>query len=146
MSNPTVRTGEAGGYRWRFRRFWLEISTISGNFKVRFTAAEHPYGYLSCGDDSQTRGFAERLYLVGMLLTTDQQFVSDIDSALKNYESRQYGADDETYDEQAALAEMKKIQDYVEASQKNRRKMERDANGRFKKVVKDVQKGSDGVI
>lgn len=146
IGNPTVRSGEAGGYKWRFRRFWLEISTISGNFKVRFTAAEHPYGYLSSGDDSQTHGFAERMYLIGMLLTTDQKFVSDIDSALKNYESRAEGTADDTDNEQAAIAEVRNIQEYADASQKERRKMERDSNGRFKKVMKDVQKGTDGAL
>lgn len=144
--NKVVRSVESGGFRWKFRRFWLEIETLSGNFKARFTAAEHPYGYLLSGDDDQTRGFAERVYMVGYLLTTDQKFVDDIDRALKDYNARMEGTVEDEVSEEASVAEVKKIQEYMDANQKRRRKMERDANGRFKKVVKDVQKGADGVI
>ena len=46
MRNPVIRAGERGAFRWKFRRFWLEIETLSGNFKARWTADEHPYAYL----------------------------------------------------------------------------------------------------
>lgn len=138
MANPVARKGEKGGFKWVFRRFWLEIETISGNFKVRFTAAEHPYGYLLSGDDDQVHGFAVRLYFIGHLLTTAQEFVNDIDNALENYEARMEGTVDDTENEQATIAEVKNIQEYVDASPKERRKMEKESNGRFKKVVKDV--------
>lgn len=139
MSNPTVRTGESGGYRWKFRRFWLEIETLSGNFKVRFTAAEHPYGYLIEGEDDQTHGFTERMYLIGMLLTTDQKFVDDVDNALKNYESRLVAVnDDAEANEEPSIAEVKNIHEYVDASPNERKKMERESNGRLKKLMKDV--------
>lgn len=149
LANPVIRKGEAGGYRFVFRRFYLTISTLSGNFKARFTAAENPYGYLLAGEDDQTHGFAERLYMMGMLLTTDQQLVTDIDKALTDYGKRLDGkaevVEDET-EEKVAIQEVKDIQDFVEASPKEQRKMERDSNGRFKKRVKDAQKGPNGDV
>jgi hypothetical protein len=77
--NPKVRQGESGGFKWCFRRLDMEIRTVSGNFKVRFTAAEHPYAYLLAGKtDDNIIGFAQMLYYLGMVITTDQGLVDDI--------------------------------------------------------------------
>lgn len=89
MSNPVVRKGEKGGFKWVFRRFWVEITTVSGNFKARFMAAAHPYGYLVSGkDDKNIEGFCQMIYTVGMLLTTDQGFVDDVRKAVGKYQKR----------------------------------------------------------
>lgn len=89
MSNPVVRKGEKGGFKWVFRRFWVEITTVSGNLKARFMAAEHPYGYLVSGrDDKNIEGFCQMIYTVGMLLTTDQGFVDDVRKAIGKYQKR----------------------------------------------------------
>jgi len=125
-----------------FRRFWLEIETKSGNFKAKFTAAEHPYGYLVVGkDDSNIEGFCQMLYTLGMLLTTDQKLVDDVRGALDAYQKRVEGGivveEDET-EEKIALESEKAIQEHIELPKKERRKVERDINGRFKKAVKDV--------
>lgn len=141
VKNPVIRKGEVGGFRWVFRRFWLEISTKSGNFTVKFTADENPYGYLVAGkDDSNVHGFAYVMYMVGKLLTTDQGFVNDIHRAIQKYNQRlnkkaASGVVEDETEEKVAVEEVKKVQDYVEKSPKERRKLERDANGRFKKAV-----------
>ena len=150
--NPKVRDGEHGGFKWVFRRFWLDVRTVSGNFKARFTASEHPYGYLVVGkDDSNIEGYCQMLYTAGMLLTTDQGFVNDVKKAVDKYEKRlekQAAKDvveDET-EEKIAIEEVKQVQEYVEMPAKERKQRERDVNGRFKKAVKDVQAGSDSDI
>lgn len=141
VKNPVIRKGEVGGFRWVFRRFWLEISTKSGNFTVKFTADENPFGYLVAGkDDSNVHGFAYVMYTVGKLLTTDQGFVNDIHRAIQKYNQRlnkkaASGVVEDETEEKVAVEEVKKVQDYVEKSPKERRKLERDANGRFKKAV-----------
>ena len=141
LANPKVREGEAGGFKWCFRRFWLDISTLSGNFKVRFTADKDPYGYLLAGkDDENIHGFAMTIYQVGKLLTTDQGFVDDVQKALQKYEKRLSKVKPDTDSEEAALAEVKAVQEYVEMPKKEQRKYERDVNGRFKKAVKEVEK------
>ena len=140
LANPVVRKGEAGGFKWCFRRFWLDISTISENFKVRFTADKDPYGYLLAGkDDTNIHGFAATMYNIGKLLTTDQGFVNDIQKAISKYEKRLGKTEPEQDGEEAAIAEVKAVQEYVDAPKKVQRKIERDANGRFKKAVKEVQ-------
>lgn len=140
--NPVVRRGEHGGFKWCFRRFWLSVETLSGNFKARFTAAEHPYGYLLAGkDDSNIEGFAQMLYTVGMLLTTDQGFVDDVRKALRKYEKRliQEVVEDEG-EEIAAIKEVQAVQEHIELPKKERRKVERDINGRFVSAVKKAEK------
>lgn len=141
FKNPVVRKGESGGFKWSFRRFWFEIETVSGNFKARFTADEHPYGYLLAGkDDSNIIGFCQMVYTLGKLLTTDQGLVDGIQKEIKKYEKRLEKTEpDPTDSEEAAIAEVKAVQEYVEASPKEKKQRERDSNGRFKKVVKDVQ-------
>lgn len=141
MRNPVVRKGEASGFKWKFRRFWLDIETVSGNFKARFMAGEHPFGYLVAGEtDENVHGYCQMLYMVGMLLTTDQKFVDDVTKAVREYEKRVGQAEPKDDGEEAALAEEKKIQELAEMEPKQRRRVERDINGRFKKAVKAVQK------
>jgi hypothetical protein len=144
--NPVIRKGESGGFKWCFRRLDLRIETLSGNFKARFTAAENPYAYLlASDDDSQVEGFCQILYSVGMLLTTDQEFVDSITKALRDYDKRlnkkaaSEVAEDET-EEKIALEEVKQVQEFVEMDRKEQKKRERDVNGRFVKAVKDLEK------
>jgi len=146
IANPVVRKGEAGGFRWTFRRFWLDITTVSGNFKVRFIADENPYGYLAAGkDDTNIQGFALTMYEIGKLLTTDQGFVDDVQKAIVKYRKRLEKqaagevVEDETQ-EKIALETEKAIQEHVELPKKERRKVERDINGRFEKAVKEAEK------
>lgn len=152
MQNPSVRKGEVGAFKFNFRRYDLIISTLSENFKVRFTADKDPYGYLLASkDDTNIHGFALTMYEIGKLLTTDQGFVDDVQKAIVKYRKRLEKqaagevVEDETQ-EKIAIEEVKAIQEVVEMPKKERRKVERDINGRFKKAMKDVQKGSNGDV
>ena len=146
IANPVVRKGEAGAFRWTFRRFWLDITTVSGNFKVRFIADENPYGYLAAGkEDTNSHGFAMTMYEIGKLLTTDQGFVDDVQKAIVKYRKRLEkqaaggGGEDETQ-EKNARGRGKAIQEVVEMPKKERRKYERGVDGRFRKAVKEAAK------
>lgn len=144
VRNTVVRKGEKGGFRWVFRRFWLEISTVSDNFRMRFTAAEHPYGYLAAGEgDDNIQGFCETMYMLGHLLTTDQELVDEVQKAIGKYEGRLTKKDVEDENEEAALEEVRQVQEYVDMGKKERRKYERDVNGRFKKAVKSARSLQD---
>lgn len=140
--NPVVRKGEQGAFKWVFKRFWLSIETVSGNFKARFTAAEHPYAYLLAGkDDRNIVGFCQMLYQTGMLLTTDQKLVDDINKAFTSYDKRLVSEVEEDEGEEiAAIKEVQAVQEHIELPSKQRRKVERDINGRFKAAVKKTDK------
>ncbi len=143
LANPVIRKGERGGFRWCFRRFWFELSSLSGNFKARFTAAAHPFGYLLAGKtDDNIVGFCEMLYSVGMLLTTDQGFVNDINKAIQKYDKRLQKAnapkEDET-EERIDLEYVKGVQEFVDMPKSERRKQMRATDKRLKKVSKKLQ-------
>lgn len=149
MQNPSVRKGEVGAFKFNFRRYDLIISTLSENFKVRFTADNAPYGYLLAGkDDTNIHGFSQILYEVGKLLTTEQKFADDIQKAIVNYNSRlnkkaASEVKEDELEEKVAIEEVKQVQEYVEASPKERKARERDANGRFKKVARDLKESGE---
>lgn len=141
FANPVVWMGENVGFKYTFRKFWLDISTKSGNWKMRVMADEHPFAYLLSsvhqGHEDNLYGFALTLYELNALLTRDQGLVNDVQKALRKYEARLSKTELEPEEEEEqAIAEVKAVQEYVEASPKERRKMDRETNGRFKKAVK----------
>lgn len=148
IANPVVRKGESkdGAFRWVFRRFDLTIETLSGNFKARYMADEFPYAYLLAGkDDENIIGFSQLMYSLGMLLTRDQGLVDDVAKAINKYqkrlEKRAAGevVEDET-EEKIALETEKQIQEFKELPAKERKKVERRIDGKFKKAVKEAKK------
>ena len=143
IANPIVRKGESGAFKWVFRRFWLEISTVSGNFKVRFTAAEHPYGYLMAGkDDSNIIGFCQTVYMVSMLLTTDKGLVDDVSKAVKKLEKRIQKAnpiEDDALEDEMALEQEKAVQERVEMPRRYRRKADRETDRKFRENLKKAE-------
>lgn len=146
-TNPVLKELELGAFCISFRKYWLEISTISGNFSARYTAAEYPYGYLleslKQGKEETIHGFCERVYMWSMLILRDQKLADDMDEAVHQYHKRLEGSvkiEENEAEEKAAIETEKQIQEFVEAPKKVQRKMERDANGRFKKAVRDLQK------
>lgn len=143
MVNPVVRKGESpdGAFKWEFRRFWLDISTFSGNFKARYTADEFPYAYLLSGKkDDNIIGFCQIIYMLSKTIVTDQGLVNDVQKALQKYEKRMgkqaedAGKKEDEAEEKAALENEKRVQEIVEMSKSERKKVERDINGRFKKA------------
>lgn len=144
FANPVIAKGSAGGFKWVFRRYYLTLSTQSGNWSMKITAGAHPYGYLlygvQKGDENNIHGYAATLYTQAMVLTRDQKLVNDVQSAIRKYDKRveTEGKKQDRYDE-AALEEVKQEQEFIELPKKERKKVEREINGRFKKVVKDAK-------
>lgn len=143
--NPVVRKGEKGAFRWTFRRFWLDVETLSGNWKARWMADEHPYAYLLAGlTDDNIVGFCQEMYYLSKTLTTDQGLVDDVNKAFSKYQKRldkvaEKGgkAEDET-EEKAALEFEKQVQEFVEMPKKERRKREKKNDRAIKEAAKNV--------
>lgn len=115
FANSVVREGEAGGFKWKFRRYWLDIETLSQNFSARYMADEHPYAYLlaSEGDDN-IHGFCQTVYYVAKTVTTDQELVNDIGLAFKHYNDRLEKAaaesvEEDSFEEEVAVEEVKQV-------------------------------------
>lgn len=122
VRNPKIRVGAHGGFRWVFRRYNFTVETLSGNWKASWTTSEHPFGYLlSSKTDDNIIGFCQTMYEVGMLLTTDQGFVNDIQKALKKYSARiekKAKVVEDEIEEKVAIEEEKQVQEYVERKRK----------------------------
>ena len=92
FGNPVESKFEFGGFKVIFRRFWLDIETVSGNFKVRFLVSDHPYGYLFVsakqGNFDNIHGFCAYIYKLSHTLTTDNKLVEDVHKAMINYDKR----------------------------------------------------------
>lgn len=146
VRNPKIRVGAHGGFRWVFRRYNFTVETLSGNWKASWTASEHPFGYLlSSKDDTNIIGFCQTVYEVGMLLTTDQGFVNDIQKAMKKYSSRlekQAKVNEDETEEKIALEGEAAIQKHIEMPEKARRKAEKDIDRRFKKALEREEPAS----
>lgn len=141
LANPIVREGAEGGFKWKFRRFTFEAESLSGNFKARWTADAHPYGYLVAGEkDDNIHGFLYIIYLLSKTLTTDQKLVTDIEKAIKSYDGRLVKSQKEDGDdEKQAIEEVKAVQEHIELPKKERKKEERRIDKRFKKAVKEFE-------
>lgn len=106
-------------------------------------AGEHPYGYLVAslgqGNLDNIYGFCAMVYELSMLLTTDQTLVDDIKRVVTEYDKRLLAKEkpvEDPEEEAAALAQEQAVQEYVEKPKRQRRKIDRDVNGRFKKAEK----------
>lgn len=90
--NPVEYEFEFGGFHVVFKRFWMQIESVSDNFKVRFLASQHPYGYLYIsakqGNTENIQGYCHYLYKLAYCLTSDNKLVGDINKALTNYDKR----------------------------------------------------------
>ena len=138
IANPVVAKGEKGGFKWTFRKYCLDIRTVSGNWKVRIVAGDHPYGYLLAGvqqgSEENIHGYAATVYELSMLLTRDQGLVNDIQKAVKKYDARLQKAESkkEREDDDLALKEVELEEEYIE-QMRTPRKTRRDSKGRFQK-------------
>ena len=129
MKNPVMWKGEQGGFRVVFRRFWLDIETLSGNFKARWIASDYPYGYLNVAvnkDNEETLwGFAERIYMWSMLILRDPGLAKDMDKAVSKYEKRLEKQKPEEDDEEVAIAQMRDLQEAIEKNRDGKKKSKR---------------------
>lgn len=146
VMNPVEVSGEKGGFRYVFRRYTLELRTVSGNWRMRVTACEHPWAYLRAsveqGREDNVFGFAHVLYYLTMTMTTDQRLVDEVQKALVDYDVRleeKAKVEEDPEEEKAAMEEVRGVQEYAEMGAKERRKMEREINGRFRKSVKKAE-------
>lgn len=150
VRNTIEWKGEKGGFKVIFRRFSLEISSLSGNFKAVWAADEYPYGYLLTavnGGNAETLwGFCERIYAWSKCLLREQQLVSDFDGAFERYVKRVESEPQEPFvldtetEERIILEGEKEAQRLSELRGKERRKAERDINARFRNTARNLQK------
>ena len=90
--NTIVQEVEFDAYKVTFRRFTMEITTKSGNMKLRTMGMLYPnsllYNALELGDKKIAEWFCNEVYQFVSLITTDQGLANDVHKAFAKYYKR----------------------------------------------------------
>ena len=90
--NTIVQEVEFDAYKVTFRRFTMDITTKSGNMKLRTMGMQYPQGYLlyclEHGSEKQVEWFCQTVYRFVSLITQDQGFANDVIKAFAKYAKR----------------------------------------------------------
>ena len=93
FNNPVLFKQELGGFKVVFRRYWMDVRSLSDNFRLRVMVSEHPYGYLffslKNGHMDNIKGFCHYVYALTMSITTDQKLANEVQRSLnRSYDRR----------------------------------------------------------
>ena len=90
--NTKIKDIEFDAYKVTFRRFTMDITTKSGNMKLRTMNMLYPnaflYNALEQGDEKMVEWFCNEAYQFVSLLTTDQGLANDIHRAFAKFYKR----------------------------------------------------------
>ena len=90
--NIKIKVVEFDAYKVTFRRFTMDITTKSGNFKLRTMGMLYPnsflYNALEQGDDKIVEWFCNEVYQFVTLITTDNGLVNDVHKAFAKFYKR----------------------------------------------------------
>lgn len=90
--NTLVREVEFDAYKVTFRRFTMDITTKSGNLKLRTMGMLYPnsflYNALEQGDEKMLHWFCNSVYEFVTLITTDRGLIQDVNKAFAKYYKR----------------------------------------------------------
>lgn len=90
--NTIVQEVEFDAYKVTFRRFTMDITTKSGNMKLRTMGMLYPnsflYNALEHGNEKIVEWFCNEAYQFVSLITTDQGLANDVHKAFAKYYKR----------------------------------------------------------
>lgn len=90
--NTIVQEVEFDAYKVAFRRFTMDITTKSGNLKLRTMGMLYPnsllYNALKLGDKKIVEWFCNEVYQFVSLITTGQGLADDVHKAFAKYYKR----------------------------------------------------------
>ena len=90
--NTKIKVVEFDAYKVTFRRFTMDITTKSGNLKLRTMGMLYPnsflYNALEQGDDKIVEWFCNEVYQFVTLITTDNGLVNDVHKAFAKFYKR----------------------------------------------------------
>lgn len=87
-----IKTVQFPAFKVTFRKFTMEIKSVSGNFTLKTTGMVYPnaflYDALTKGDENLVRWYCNRMYELTTSLLTDQGLFDDVQKALTKYGKR----------------------------------------------------------
>ena len=120
LANRRLGRCEVGGFVVVFRRFCMDIKSLSGNFSMRVTASKYPVLYLyNCfckGKTEDIHAYCSTVYALQALVLSDSTLFGDVTEALAGYYNRvesgakqEAEADDADWDDNLDLEIVKRI-------------------------------------
>lgn len=140
FSNRVIKIVEFNAYKVTFRKYTMEITTQSGNMKLRTGNMLYPnsvlYSALIAGDKNIVEWYCDFVYQFVSLITTDKGLIQDVDKAFAKYYKR-LEKKSESLAKAVTPEEDKLNEDIINANIEvaNMTKSERKAH---RKVIKEV--------
>lgn len=138
--NTLVKEVEFDAYKVTFRRFTMDITTKSGNMKLRTMGMLYPnsflYHALEQGDTKMVEWFCNEVYQFVSLLTTDQGLANDIHKAFAKFYKRMEKKA-ESIVKEITLDEDKLNEEVVKANIEVA-KMTKEEREAYKEVIREV--------
>lgn len=141
--NKTIKRVEIRGFKFRFRKYWLDIHSASDNWRMRIRVDMHPYGFLyaAATQDNMKNlsGFCHSVYLTSMIMTQDQGFVDGLRKNLNKYFKHQEIAAKNAAEKVTDIQEksdeslMRDAVKYAKMNKKERKK----ARAKMREIIKD---------
>lgn len=167
--NNTVWRGEIGGFRYRMRKYWLDIRSIAPNhWNLRIGIANHAYGFLlavinemqKTTDEAERKRleyhftyFATNLYYTSAYLLQDVKFAKGLNKELEwayNRLIKKAKEESGKVTKEQEDSEQVFMEDAVNRGNMNRqqrRKAEREARKSMKEEIKNdpIFKGAENI-
>ena len=90
--NVKIKTVQFPAFKVTFRKFTMEIKSVSGNFTLQTMGMVYPnaflYDALTKGDADLVQWYCNRMYELTTCLLTDQGLFDDVQKALNKYDKR----------------------------------------------------------
>lgn len=90
--NVKIKTVQFPAFKVTFRKFTMEIKSLSGNFTLKTKGMIYPnaflYDALIKGDENLVQWYCNRMYELTTCLLTDQGLFDDVQKALTKYGKR----------------------------------------------------------
>lgn len=129
--NTKLKEVEFDANKVVFRQYTMEITTKSGNLKLRTTGMLYPNGFLynavEKGDEKVLKWFCNELYQFVCLITKDSGLIQDVNKAFAKYYKRMekkaesLAKEISEDDDKLALEQLKFNQEYAKKSTKERK-------------------------
>lgn len=87
-----IKSVQFPAFKVTFRKFTIEIKSVSGNFTLKTVGMVYPNAFLynafAQGDEGLVQWYCNRMYELTTLLLTDQGLADDVQKALTKYDKR----------------------------------------------------------
>lgn len=126
-----IKTVQSPAFKVTFRKFTMEIKSVSGNFTLKTKGMIYPnaflYDALIKGDENLVQWYCNRMYELTTCILTDQGLFDDVQKALNKYGKRlqviaEQEAKEVTEEEERMAAEQVKANiEYANMTKKQRK-------------------------